>query len=229
MKHLGASNVKYSVKLSHVRDTTTSAAALAPQQHKREEQQKEEEEDGTGAKDSSSSRRSKAPSLIEYSDDATEWKDESRLVFWKWAAEVFEQLDDTTVSIDTTPPASEWSLFDWVDPATGLPCGTGACGPCSWNEAEAVEHLVPGCDLVHVGTAGGGCRLIVHPQFGENVYPATAVVVLPEYAAATGDDGTNGREKHENSEADHQTSSDNKNSANHHAALASFLSLLRRV
>ena len=180
-------------------------------------------------------------SMIEYSEDATEWKDESRVVFWRWACALMDAMKrsrtekeqhvrhcrsevdscscdgsqhaTTTATsaaaaavVTENPAAADnndallvdayeeeeeeegessavappWTLVDWVDPATGLPC-SGTCGPCAWNEADAVEQFVSGCDVVHVGTAGGGCRLVVHPRFGENVYPATAVVVLPEY------------------------------------------------
>ena len=133
------------------------------------------------------------PSLIDYSDGAAEFKDHSREAFWEWVARLRDVLakrlrrDEDVLPTASEPlkeevggaaesvPAARSLWIDWVDPATGL-AASGECGPCAWNEADGVEQLVVGAELVHVGTAGGGCRMIVHPRLGENVYPATAVV-----------------------------------------------------
>ena len=108
------------------------------------------------------------PSLIDYSADATEVKDTSRDVFVDFSEAFAHQLQAAAAAIGG-PGAPVWS--DAADPASGLAV-SGECGPSTYSEVDAIEQLLA-YDVQHVGTAGGGCRLITHPRFGVDIYPAS--------------------------------------------------------
>ncbi len=44
-----------------------------------------------------------------------------------------------------------------------------------YSEVDGIEQLLT-YEVTHVGTAGGGCRMVSHPKFGLDVYPATLFV-----------------------------------------------------
>jgi Fe-S cluster biogenesis protein NfuA len=109
------------------------------------------------------------PSLIDYSAEAAEWKDTSRDVFVDFQAALGEQLR-AAAQEHGGGAAAVWC--DAADPVTGLAL-SGECGPSTYTESDAIEQLLA-YELLHVGTAGGGCRMVQHPRFGVDVYPATA-------------------------------------------------------
>ena len=136
-------------------------------------------------------------SLIAFSDDATEFKDESREHFFNFMREVrgrlctsrspsvssSSQCETASNGIDggdnasTVSPLldanSKW-FVDWVDPATGLPVNTNTTSTI-FCESDGVEQLLK-MEIVYVNGPGGGCRLIKHPQYGINSYPASGFV-----------------------------------------------------
>lgn len=97
-------------------------------------------------------------SLIGISDAAQEFKDHSRERFLDFMHEVQRRL----------APEGWW--VDFADPATGLPVQTRGTSTV-YCESDAIEQLLS-MELMSVC----GCRMVVHPIFGEQVYPASAVV-----------------------------------------------------
>eukprot|EP00758_Cryptobia_borreli_P018010 Tbor_TRINITY_DN6312_c0_g1::TRINITY_DN6312_c0_g1_i1::g.17842::m.17842 len=144
-------------------------------------------------------------SLIVFSDEATEFKDISRERFIKFMQDVQMRLkanhtrrlgslsnisDDgvTSSSSDNnnngiccdensqrTVGASSADWFvDWTDPATGLPYHSNSSSSV-YCEADGIEQLLK-IEVVYINGPGGGCRMVVHPLFGMDVYPATGFV-----------------------------------------------------
>eukprot|EP00744_Colponema_vietnamica_P010095 GILI01014294.1.p1 GENE.GILI01014294.1~~GILI01014294.1.p1 ORF type:complete len:226 (-),score=20.98 GILI01014294.1:250-927(-) len=97
-------------------------------------------------------------SLIGFSGVAQEFKDHSRDRFIGFMNEVQRRL----------VPEGWW--VDYADPATGLPVLTRGSSAV-YCESDAIEQLLS-MELMHVN----GCRMVIHPIFGEQVYPASAVV-----------------------------------------------------
>jgi hypothetical protein len=115
--------------------------------------------------------------MIEFTAGAAEWKDTSRDEFLAWVADVQRalpaELSDEVGH--TSHAASVW--IDAADPATGLAV-SGACASTIYSEIDGIEQLLL-YDVVHVGTAGGGCRMVSHPKFGLDCYPATLFAACP--------------------------------------------------
>uniref|UniRef100_A0A7S1QHE6 Uncharacterized protein n=1 Tax=Neobodo designis TaxID=312471 RepID=A0A7S1QHE6_NEODS len=103
--------------------------------------------------------------MIDFTAGAAEFKDTSREAFVAWCEAI-------RAVAATTPEAIPW--VDWPDPATGL-AASHECGPCTYSEVDAIEQLLT-YEVVHVGTSGGGCRMISHPKHGFDVYPATLLI-----------------------------------------------------
>ena len=104
-------------------------------------------------------------SLIPFSDGAQDFKDVSR--------ERFLRLMDAIQQKFLAPCQDKERWMDWVDPATGLAFHSAAGSCCIYSETDAIEQLLF-LDVVHVAGSGGGCRCVVHPKYGLDVYPATA-------------------------------------------------------
>ena len=127
-------------------------------------------------------------SLIAFSDEATEFKDDSRDQFFDFMKEVQARLHlpissscgesssepAESSSISTASASSNRWFVDWVDPATGLPVQSANTSSI-YCESDGIEQLLK-MGIVYVNGPGGGCRLVDHPRFGINVYPATGFV-----------------------------------------------------
>lgn len=123
--------------------------------------------------------------LIQYTPASVEWKDRSRERFFHFMkaakAQILERL---SLSSSGDGSASTPALFmDWPDPATGLPVRSTR-GPSTFNDADTIQQFFSYHSVLIAGP-GGGCRMVEHPRFGLNVYPAAGVLVVPRCAEET--------------------------------------------
>lgn len=114
----------------------------------------------------------------------------AREQFREWALELKRELD----------AACPDSWTDYIDPCSGLPVSIGAlytlrpsshharswsqalseCGSAVYPEVDGFETL-----LKYKVSSAAGCRVIVHPRWGTQVYPATAFTTAnPDVVAA---------------------------------------------
>ncbi|AYU81023.1 hypothetical protein, unknown function [Leishmania donovani] len=115
--------------------------------------------------------------LIQYSPASVEWKDRSRERFFSFMAAAQARLEKRLGSANKS---SSRFFMDWPDPATGLPLCTER-GATIFCDADAILQFFS-FNSVLIAGPGGGCRMIEHPRFGLNVYPAAGVLVLPRDA-----------------------------------------------
>ncbi|GET90828.1 hypothetical protein, unknown function [Leishmania tarentolae] len=118
--------------------------------------------------------------LIQYSPASVEWKDRSRERFFSFMAAVQARLEK---HLGSANKISSRFFMDWPDPATGLPRCTER-GSTIFCDADAIQQFFSFNSEI-IASPGGGCRMIEHPRFGLNVYPAAGVLVLPRYAEET--------------------------------------------
>ncbi|KPI90187.1 hypothetical protein ABL78_0705 [Leptomonas seymouri] len=113
--------------------------------------------------------------LIQYTPSSVEWKDCSRERFFQFMKTARERIRERLhASTGDVPPAL---FMDWPDPATGLPVKSKR-GPSTFNDSDAIQQFFS-YNSELISGPGGGCRMIEHPRFGLNVYPAAGVVALP--------------------------------------------------
>lgn len=136
-------------------------------------------------------KSSNVSALISYSPASCDWKDRSRLIFFDFLKEVQDALETAFPSRLVSSSrqmneadvisegVKEGKLFfvDGPDPASGVAL-TSQRGPSTISESDIMEFFF-GFHSVLVATAGGGCRMIEHPSFGLNVYPASLVIAIP--------------------------------------------------
>ncbi|KAG5473210.1 hypothetical protein CUR178_03129 [Leishmania enriettii] len=115
--------------------------------------------------------------LIRYSPTSAEWKDRSRERFFRFMAAAQARLEK---HLGNANKLSSHFFMDWADPATGLPICTER-GAATFCDADAIEQFFSFRSVLIAGP-GGGCRMVEHPRFGLNMYPAAGVVVLPRHA-----------------------------------------------
>lgn len=118
--------------------------------------------------------------LIHYSPASVEWKDRSRERFFRFMAAALARLER---HLGSANKSSSRFFMDWPDPATGLPLCTER-GATIFCDADAILQFFS-FNSVLIAGPGGGCRMIEHPRFGLNVYPAAGVLVLPRDAEET--------------------------------------------
>ncbi|KAI5689802.1 hypothetical protein MNV84_05975 [Leishmania braziliensis] len=115
--------------------------------------------------------------LIRISPTSVEWKDRSRERFFSFMAAARARLEKYFGSANES---SSCFFMDWPDPATGLPICTER-GSTIFSDADAIQQFFS-FNSVLIAGPGGGCRMIEHPRFGLNVYPAVGVLVVPRDA-----------------------------------------------
>lgn len=111
--------------------------------------------------------------MIGSSEATKEFKDLSRERFFSFMRTLKEKVEKVTSS-----SSSSVSWVDWTDPATGIPV-LGSAGPAIYCESDALEQLCS-VDVEVVGGAGGACRMVQHPKWGVNVYPASGFLSVPD-------------------------------------------------
>lgn len=117
--------------------------------------------------------------LISCTPVSVEWKDRSRERFFQFMKAAKARIRERLSAAATTASgdASSTLFMDWPDPATGLPVKSKR-GPSTFNDADTIQQFFS-YNSVLIAGPGGGCRMIEHPRFGLNVYPAAGVVVVP--------------------------------------------------
>ncbi|KPA83273.1 hypothetical protein ABB37_02946 [Leptomonas pyrrhocoris] len=113
--------------------------------------------------------------LIQYTPASVEWKDRSRERFFHFMKAARERIRERLNASAGDVPAA--LFMDWPDPATGLPVKSKR-GASTFNDADTIQQFFSYSSVLIAGP-GGGCRMIEHPRFGLNVYPAAGVIVVP--------------------------------------------------
>jgi hypothetical protein len=116
--------------------------------------------------------------LILYTPASVEWKDRSRERFFQFMKAAKEQIHKRLALVDGNDNRTTVFFMDWPDPATGLPVKSKR-GPSTFSDADTIERFFS-YNSVLIAGPGGGCRMIEHPRFGLNVYPAAGVLVVPK-------------------------------------------------
>ena len=115
-------------------------------------------------------------SMIASTAETKEFKDLSRDRFFGF----MRRLKETVESCSRENGGNTDSTWvDWTDPATGLPV-LGSVGPAIYCDSDALEQLCS-IDIEVVAGPGGACRLVQHPKWGVNVYPASGFVSVPSF------------------------------------------------
>ena len=102
-------------------------------------------------------------SLVNVGPDVDEEKDFCLERFFEWATAVIEQLSSTAT------PA--WS--DYIDPCSGLPMVHKFNGSV-YSEVQGLTAL-----LGYETSNAGCCKIVLHPQWGAAVYPASLFTNAP--------------------------------------------------
>lgn len=128
-------------------------------------------------------------SLIASTESTKEFKDLSREKFFSFMEQVQAAVECIRICDGSSADAGDEAAVsnrtnctwvDWTDPATGLPV-LGTVGPATYCECDALEQLCS-VDVEVVAGAGGACRMVQHPKWGVNVYPASGFVAVPSQA-----------------------------------------------
>lgn len=131
--------------------------------------------------------------LISYSPSSLEWKDNSRSVFFDFLNNVTNALKESffreisrgqccTSSFATNASKSmvhgDAFFIDATDPASGIPLVSHR-GSTIFLDFDSIERFFS-FESVLVPTVSGGCRMVSHPKYGLDVYPASIVVAIPQ-------------------------------------------------
>lgn len=103
--------------------------------------------------------------VLEFTQEAAEEKDRLLCSFLGFAQAFVKAVE------------AEEHWADYCDPISGLPSVQRGAQP--YSEAAGCEVFLP-YDFVHVGTAAGGCKMVEHPTWGHNVYPASIFTTAPQ-------------------------------------------------
>ncbi|KAJ9454730.1 Protein c2orf25 [Diplonema papillatum] len=101
--------------------------------------------------------------VIEFTAESAAEKDRLLDAFVAFAGKMVEKVQ----------AAGHWA--DYLDPCTGY---GRVRGPSPYSEVGAAEAILP-YSVVHVGTLGGGCRMVSHPKWDLSCYPATMFFLCP--------------------------------------------------
>ncbi|KAJ2558336.1 hypothetical protein EV175_000832 [Coemansia sp. RSA 1933] len=100
-------------------------------------------------------------SMVGYDVETQIEKDAKLHAFYRWGSELVARLWKQGYWADITDPMSGMALFS-------------ASGPSLYPDVEGAEILLR-YNQVNIGT----CFVLSHPQWGTNVYPATAFTLAP--------------------------------------------------
>ncbi|KAJ2162345.1 hypothetical protein GGF46_000709 [Coemansia sp. RSA 552] len=100
-------------------------------------------------------------SMVGYDAETQVEKDAKLHLFYRWGAGLVARLQELGYWADITDPMSGMALFS-------------AAGPSPYPDVEGAEVL-----LGYAPFNLGCCFVLVHPQHGTHVYPATAFTLAP--------------------------------------------------
>ena len=100
--------------------------------------------------------------LVNWGEDAAVEKDRCLEVFIAFGAALRDALT----------ARGHWC--DYIDPCSGLPTHTKDC-PSVYDEVSGHQ-----CLLGYTVSQAGGCKVLLHPQWGTACYPATIFTTAPD-------------------------------------------------
>ncbi|KAJ1856879.1 hypothetical protein GGH12_000116 [Coemansia sp. RSA 1822] len=100
-------------------------------------------------------------SMVSYAVETQTEKDAKLHQFYRWSGEFVSRLRKHGYWADVTDPMSGMALFT-------------TCGPSLYPDVEGAEVL-----LRYAPLNLGMCFVLLHPQWGTHVYPATAFTLAP--------------------------------------------------
>ena len=109
--------------------------------------------------------------MLEFTETAEAEKDRCLRSFYAWSGAVCAVLT----------AAGHWA--DFIDPCSGYPV-LGKRGSTLYNEVEGTQLLLQ-YRHQQVGTACGTCKVILHPKWGQRIYPATLFTTAPADAVVS--------------------------------------------
>eukprot|EP00466_Bigelowiella_natans_P007745 jgi/Bigna1/47537/estExt_Genewise1.C_150116 len=99
--------------------------------------------------------------MLEFTESAEKEKDNLLKSFYAWSQAVCSKLIE----------AGYWA--DYIDPCSGYPV-LGTQGSSTYNEVEGMQLL-----LRYKFQQVGMCKVILHPRWGQRIYPASMFTVAP--------------------------------------------------
>ncbi|KAJ1426627.1 methylmalonic aciduria and homocystinuria type D protein [Ochromonadaceae sp. CCMP2298] len=101
--------------------------------------------------------------LVNIGDDIEDEKDRLLLAFFDVAEQFMQEVKSS---------GDYW--VDYIDPCSGLPVSVKTDGQKVFSEVECAQTL-----LAYNVMNAGCCKVIVHPQWGSAVYPASIFTTAP--------------------------------------------------
>eukprot|EP00471_Norrisiella_sphaerica_P012722 CAMPEP_0184498576 /NCGR_PEP_ID=MMETSP0113_2-20130426/39346_1 /TAXON_ID=91329 /ORGANISM="Norrisiella sphaerica, Strain BC52" /LENGTH=206 /DNA_ID=CAMNT_0026886161 /DNA_START=95 /DNA_END=715 /DNA_ORIENTATION=- len=99
--------------------------------------------------------------MLEFTDEAEKEKDKLLKSFYAWCQAVCAEL------------ISQGFWADYIDPCSGYPV-LGSSGSSTYNEVEGMQLL-----LRYRHQQVGMCKVILHPRWGQRIYPASMFTSAP--------------------------------------------------